>query len=113
MVKDQSVKSVNGWTDGAECITSKAVINCCYVKDRVVLTQNYSVFKITTINNSFCPSYASYLAKSALLSRRVNGKQGMTRAYQHEPDSVPTVGDKTLCVKCIPGRTLWCVYLDV
>ena len=29
------------------------------------LSQNYSLFKITTVNNSCCPSYASYLAKSA------------------------------------------------
>ena len=42
-----------------------------------LMTENYSVFKITTIDNSFCPSYASYLAKSVPLSRTVNGKQGM------------------------------------
>jgi len=31
---------------------TKAVIICCYFKNRVILSQNYSVFKITTINNS-------------------------------------------------------------
>ena len=35
-------------------------------------------FKITTTSNSFCLSYASYLAKSALLSRTVHFKQGHT-----------------------------------
>ena len=50
---------------------------CCYFKKRVILIQNYSVLKITTMNNSYCPSYASYLAKSATFTRTVHFKQGM------------------------------------
>ena len=30
-------------------------------KQSIILSQNCSGFKITTITNSFCPSYASYL----------------------------------------------------
>ena len=40
-------------------------------------SQNYSVLKITTVNNSCCPSYASYLAKSGRFTRTVHFKQGM------------------------------------
>ena len=46
-------------------------------KNRIILSQNYSVFNITTINNSLCPPHASYLTKSAPLSRIAHGKQGM------------------------------------
>ena len=56
-------------------VPQKAVINCCYFKKTVILTQNYPVLKITTINNSFCPSYTSYLAKSAPLKVHVSARQ--------------------------------------
>jgi len=47
----------------------------CYFKNRVILSQHESVFNITTNSNSFCPSYASYLAKYAPLSRTVHGNR--------------------------------------
>ena len=44
----------------------------CYVKNRVVLTPSYSVFKTAIISIIFCPSYSSYLAKAAPLSKTVH-----------------------------------------
>jgi len=41
------------------------------VDTKVKQKQNYSAFKVKTINNNFCPSYTGYLARSATLSRTV------------------------------------------
>ena len=57
----------------------------------LVLSQNYSVFNLTTINNSFCPSYASCLTKSAPLSRTVHFKQGMLSNQTILPVTSPKV----------------------
>ena len=70
--------------------TAKAVINSCYFKNRVILTQNYSLFKITIINNSFYPSYASYPAKYAPLSKTVHGYELPTYNYKLHKQSFVT-----------------------
>ena len=65
-----------------------AVIHCCYFKKRVIVL---SFKKITTVNNSWCPSYASYPAKSAPFTRTVHFQQGMWSNQTILPVTLPKV----------------------